>query len=256
MKHILIVIVAMMFLNSCATKKEILYLQDIDTYDNTPVNYSSPTIQPNDVLKITVGALSQEAIIPYNRESLMGGESGSSGGANTMQLQGYLVTKDNTINFPQLGELSTKDKTTKELQDYIKNRLEDGDQLKNSTVDVRIVNSKVTILGEVGAPGTYNFTEENITLLQALGLAGDLTINGKREDIVFIREVDGMRQVAHLDLTTADIFESPFFSLKPNDVIIVNPNGPKVKMAGYLTNPAAVISLVTLVLTTTILLTR
>lgn len=249
-------LVAFIFFSSCATKKEILYLQDVDTYDNTPISYTSPTIQPNDVLRITVGALSQEAIIPYNRQALMGSERGSSGDVNMLKLQGYLVTKDNTINFPQLGELSTKDKTTKDLQEDIKNRLEEGDQLKNPTVDVRIVNSKVTILGEVGSPGTYNFTEENITLLQALGLAGDLTINGKREDIVFIREVDGMRQVAHLDLTTADIFESPFFSLKSNDVIIVNPNGPKVKSAGFITNIGGVLSLFTLVLTTTILLTR
>lgn len=255
MRPIVSILVAFIFFNSCATKKEILYLQDVDTYNNTTITYSSPTIQPNDVLKITVGALSQEAIIPYNRQTLMGSEGGS-GGAGTAQLDGYLVRYDHTINFPQLGDISTKDKTIKQLQTEIKDLLEAGDQLKNATVDVKLVNAKFTILGEVSSPGTYTFVEENITLLQALGMAGDLTILGQREDIIFIREVDGIRQVAHLDITTAEIFDSPFFLIKPNDQIIVNPNGPKVKSAGYLGNIGAVLSIVTIVLSTTILLTR
>ncbi len=255
MKQIITILVTFIFFSSCASKKEILYLQDSDNYDNSIITYTSPTIQPNDVLKITVGALSQEAIIPYNRKSLMGTEGGGAS-SNMIELDGYLVSNDNTVNFPQLGDISTKDKTVTSLQKEIKRLLEADDQLKNATVDVRLVNAKVTILGEVGSPGVYKFTEENITLLQALGLAGDLTIQGKREDILFIREVDGVRQVAHLDLTTADIFKSPFFLIKPNDVIIVNPNGPKVTSAGYLGSLGATLSIVTLLITTTILLTR
>lgn len=256
MKHFVSIMVALIFLNSCATKKEILYLQDSDKYDNTPIAYTSPTIQPNDVLTISVGALNQDAIIPYNRLSLMGDGNSGGGGAGAGQVQGYLVSKGNTINFPQLGDISTKNKTAKQLQEVIKVLLEEGDQLNNPTVEVRVANAKFTILGEVNGPGTYNFSEENITLLQALGYAGDLTIQGKREDILFIREVDGVRQVAHLDLTSADILESPYFLIRPNDVIIVNPNGPKVKTAGYLGNIGATLSVFTLLLTTTLLLTR
>ncbi len=257
MKNILSAVVLFVFLQSCATKKEILYLQDSDNYNNTNIGYSSPTIQPNDILKITVGALSQEAIIPYNKSSLVGsaGNSGG-GGTETLKLQGYLVSKDHTINFPQLGYISTKDKTLKQLEEDIKKLLEDSNQLISPTVDVRIVNAKVTILGEVNSPGTYSFTEENLTLLQALGYAGDLTILGKREDILFIREVDGVRQVAHLDLTSADIFNSPFYIIKPNDAIIVNPNGPKVKSAGYIGNLSTTLSVFTIILSTAILLTR
>ncbi len=254
MKPILSTIVLLLFLQSCATKKEILYLQDSDNYNNTNIDYSSPTIQPNDILKITVGALSQEAIIPYNKSSLTGGES--SGGANMVQLQGYLVTEKQTVNFPQIGDISTINKTPEQLEETIKMLLEEGGHLKDPTVEVRILNSKVTVLGEVNSPGVYNFTEQNITLLQALGLAGDLTINGKRKDILFIREVDGVRQIAHLDITSADIFTSPFFIIKPNDTIIVNPNGPKVKSAGYIGNFGTALSVVTIILTTALLISR
>lgn len=257
MKYIVSLLLVFLLLNSCATKKEILYLQDADAYDNTAIQYFSPTIQPNDILKITIGALSQEAIIPYNKASLTSNSGGSGGGGSqTLQLQGYLVTEAQTINFPQLGNISTKDKTTSQLEDAIKNLLEESDQLKNPTVDVRIMNAKVTVLGEVSSPGVYNFTEQNITLLQALGNAGDLTILGKREDILFIREVDGVRKVAHLDITSADIFDSPYYIIKPNDIIIVHPNGPKVKSAGYIGNLTTTFSVVTILLSTVILLTR
>ena len=256
MRHIVLNVFLILIFNSCATKKEIIYLQDSDAYNNSTILFSSPTIQPNDILKITIGALSQEAIIPYNKSSLSASSGSSSGGPQGLQLQGYLVKEDETINFPQLGNISTKDKTTSQLEESIKSLLEESDQLKNPTVDVRILNAKVTILGEVNSPGVYTFTEQNITLLQALGYAGDLTILGKREDIHFIREVDGVRQVAHLDLTSADIFNSPYYIIKPNDAIIVNPNGPKVKSAGYIGNLTTTLSVVTILLSTAILLSR
>ena len=255
--RVLTLFLVVLFFNSCATKKEILYLQNSDDYNNTPIEYTTPTIQPNDILKISVGALSQEAIIPYNKVSLIGDAAGSTGGGSQMeQLQGYLVTENETINFPQLGTISTKNKTTDQLEAYIKKLLEDGNQLIDPTVEVRVMNAKVTILGEVNSPGVYNFTEKHITLLQALGYASDLTILGKREDILFIREVDCIRQVAHLDITSADIFKSPYFIIKPNDVIIVNPNGPKVKSAGYIGNLATTLSVVSILLSTVILISR
>ena len=119
-----------------------------------------------------------------------------------------------------------------------------------------MLNAKVTILGEVKAPGTYNFTEQNITLMQALGYAGDLTINGKRDDILITREVNGVRQVTHIDLTSAEFMKSPYYFVKPNDVIIINPNEPKVKSAGFVGNVGTVATVISLVLSVTILLTR
>ncbi|WP_282041176.1 polysaccharide biosynthesis/export family protein [Winogradskyella flava] len=237
---------------SCASKKEILYLQDADEQSNKTVLYSSARIQPNDVLKISVGALIPDSAVPYNKTS------NNPGGVSVelMQLEGYLVSEDFTINFPILGTLSVKDKTTQELAMYLKEFLEEEGHLKNPSVDVRLINAKVTILGEVKQPGTYNFTEQNITLLQALGYAGDLTINGKREDIILIRYEDGVRKITHIDLTRGDWLNSPYNFIKPNDEIIVNPNNPKVKSAGFVGNTATVISVISILLTTVVLITR
>lgn len=253
MKYILLGVGALFFLNSCATKKEILYFQDSDQFNNTEINYLKPTLQPNDILKITVGALVEEAAIPYNRTS---SNTGQGGNIERMQLEGYIVSEQNTINFPQLGLISTKDKNTRQLEEYLTKLLEDGGHLKNPTVIVRLLNAKVTILGEVKGPGTYNFTEESITLLQALGLAGDLTINGKREDIIVVRETEGVYKTAHIDLTSANLLTSPYYLIQPNDVVMVNPNGPKIKSSGFVGNVGTFISVFSIILSTVLLITR
>lgn len=252
MRQFFLVISIGLFLNSCATKKEILYLQDSAEYDNSIVQYTTPTIQPNDILKITVGALVEETAIPYNRPVATGGNGAS---IEVMQLEGYLVSEEQTINFPQLGLISTENKTVLQLRNDLTQRLEDG-HLKDPIVNVRLLNAKVTILGEVNAPGTYNFTEQNINLLQALGYASDLTINGKREDILLIRETDGVHKITHIDLTSAELLTQPEFFIKANDVLVVNPNNPKVKSAGFVGNTATVISVVSILLSTVVLITR
>ena len=173
-----------------------------------------------------------------------------------MQLDGYLVSEDLTINFPILGVLSVADKTTQQFAIYLKALLVDGGHLKNPTVDVRLVNAKVTVLGQVNQPGTFSFTEQNVTLLQALGYAGDLTINGKREDVKIIRYENGIQQIAHIDLTSADWLNGPFNFVKPNDTIIVDPNNPKVKSAGFVGNVGTLISVVSILFTTIVLITK
>ena len=173
-----------------------------------------------------------------------------------MQLEGYLVSSENTINFPVLGSISTLNYSTQGLAALIKTKLIDGGHLTDPVVIVRLLNAKVTILGEVSSPGTYNFTEQNITLMQALGYAGDLTINGKRNDVLVTRVVNGTRQVTHIDLTSAEFMKSSFYFVKPNDVIIINPNNPKVKSAGFIGNFGNVATVISLALSITILLTR
>ena len=239
-------------ISSCVSPKEILYLQDAEQYANKEISYSNAKIVPNDVLRINVSALVPESVIPYNKVL----SSNGGGSAELMQLDGYLVSERLTINFPILGILSVADKTTQELAIHLKSLLEEGNHLKNPTVDVRLVNAKVTILGQVNQPGTFNFTEQNITLLQALGYAGDLTINGKREDVMVMRDEEGVRQITHIDLTSADWLEGPYNFIKPNDVIIVNPNNPKVKSAGFIGNVGTLLSVVSILLTTVVLITK
>ena len=121
-------------------------------------------------------------------------------------------------------------------------------------VNVRLLNGKVTVLGEVNNPGTYTFTEKNITLFQCLGLAGDLTIDGNRQDIILIRETDGKRTVVNIDLTSANWLMSPYQNVQPNDVLIINPNSKKVKSAGLLGNISTALSIASILLSTIILI--
>ncbi|NRB60094.1 MAG: polysaccharide biosynthesis/export family protein [Winogradskyella sp.] len=238
---------------SCASKKDIHYLQNIDADVTQKVNYQSSTIQPNDILKITVESVVPEAASPYNRGVNQGMVPQN---LQLLQLDGYLVSLNNTIDFPVLGEISVANKTTIQLAQHLKDRLEAEGHLTEANINVRLINAKFTILGEVNQPGTYNFTEQNITLLQALGYAGDLTINGTREDILLSREVDGVRKVTHIDLTNADFMNSEYYFIKPNDMIVVNQNEPRVKQAGFISNVSTVLTIASLALSVTILLTR
>jgi polysaccharide biosynthesis/export protein len=240
-------------LQSCVSKKEMLYLQDVDTINSQEVTYNNHTLQVDDILKISVGALMPEAALPYN--SVTGG-SVVANNVDVLKLDGYLVSQNSTINFPVLGELSVKEKTTQDLENDIKKLLVDGGYLINPNVAVRLLNAKVTILGEVQRPGTISFTENNISLLQALGLAGDLTINGSREDVVVLRRVDGVQTTTRINLTSASWLSGPYQMVKPNDVIVVNPNSAKLKTAGYVGNVSTILGITSLLLSSIILLTR
>ena len=249
----LTIIALFIVLQSCVSKKEMLYLQDLESYNNTDVTFTNHTIQVDDILKISVGALMPEAALPYNNAT---GGSVVANNIDVMKLDGYLVSQTMTINFPVLGELSVKEKTTKDLENDIKKLLVDGGYLINPNVTVRLLNAKVTILGEVKIPGTFSFTENNISLLQALGLAGDLTINGSRKDVVVLRSIDGVQTTTRINLTSANFLSGPYQMVKPNDVIVVNPNSAKLKTAGYVGNVSTILGITSLLLSSIILLTR
>jgi polysaccharide export outer membrane protein len=250
-KYLSLSIVFLLFFCSCVSKKELLYLQDLQTYNNSKVTSSKNSLQENDILKIEVTSIEMNASIPYNKISSTNNFGNS---LSLMQLNGYLVSNNKTINFPILGEISVAGKTTKDLEQYLKNLLETEGHLINPNVTVRLLNSKVTILGEVKNPGTFTFTEKNINLLQALGLAGDLTIDGNRKNVIVIRESNSQRTTANLDLTSASWLISPYQNIQPNDVIIVNPNSKKITSAGLIGNISTVLSIASILLSTIILI--
>ena len=252
-KHLLLIFSIITLLQSCVSKKEMLYMQDVASYNNTDVTYNNHTLQVDDILKISVGALMPEAALPYN--NVTAGNMVANN-IDLMKLDGYLVAQNFTINFPVLGVLSVKEKTTQDLENDIKQLLVDGGYLINPNVTVRLLNAKVTILGEVRQPGTFSFTENNISLLQALGLAGDLTINGNREDVVVLRRIDGLQTTERINLTSANFLSGPYQMVKPNDVIVVNPNSAKLKTAGYVGNVSTILGITSLLLSSIILLTR
>ena len=243
----------LILLQSCVSKKEILYMQDLDTYSPLELSHNNNTIQIDDILNITVGALIPEAALPYNKISPTMTVANS---LDLMKLEGYLVSQDYTINFPVLGIVSVADKTSIALEKELKERLKAGGYLIDPIVTIRLLNAKVTLLGEVKKPGTFTFTENNMSFLQALGLAGDLTINGNRKDIIIIRSIDGIQTTSHLNLTSADWLDSPYQNIKPNDVIVVNPNAAMVKSAGFIGNASVVLAMASIILSSIVILTN
>ncbi|WP_111308318.1 polysaccharide biosynthesis/export family protein [Confluentibacter sediminis] len=247
-------LIYLLLLSSCVTQKDLLYFQDASNYNDTPINYTSNTIQANDILSVNISALVPESAAAYNTS--FGGNTTQTPSIDILRLQGYLVSLEGTINLPVLGTIKVAGESPVSLEAKLVNTLETGGHLIAPIVKIRVLNAKVTVLGEVNSPGTYNFTEQFITLPQALGYAGDLKINGKRNDILLIREVDGIRHITHIDITSTYWMNDPRYIIKPNDVIVVNPNQAKVKSAGIIGNAGTVLSIVSVILSTTILLTR
>ena len=242
----------LILIQSCVTKKDILYMQDDYVHLPLELSHNDNTIQVDDILDIRVTTLIPEASTPYNRGTSMGKQSNVS--LENMKLEGYLVSQNKTINFPVLGTLSVANKSLIDLEKDLVKLLVDDSLLVNPTVTVRLLNSKVTILGEVNKPGTYTFTENSISFLQGLGLAGDLTINGDREDVLLIRSFDGILTTKHLNLTSADWLSGPYERIKPNDVIIVNPNGSKIKSSAFFGNSSSFVAIASLLISTVVLI--
>jgi polysaccharide export outer membrane protein len=246
------IIVSFLMISSCTLKRNTTYLNRVANYNNTDISKQKIpyTIQMDDILRVEIHSIIPEAAIIYNRISH---NINTATDINLLQLEGYLVSPDYTINFPVLGILDVKG-TTLELEKKITKILLDGGHLVSPTVSVRLLNGKFTVLGEVSTPGTFSFLEKNLTLLQALGYAGDLTIDGKRKNITLIREINGIRSVRKLDITSKDILDNSAYYIRNNDVIIVNPNYNRIKSAGFIGNPQSIASISSILLSITLLI--
>jgi len=255
MKRLIPIIAFSLILTSCATNKQMQYLQDVKRYPTTKITSNNYTLQPNDILKIDVHSANTSAAIPYNK---LGAFSTKVANATlqTLQLEGYLISSEYKFHFPILGEISVKDMNVEELEDAIKNLLIHGQHLVDPLVNIRLLNGKFTILGEVKKPGTYSFVENRVSILQALGYAGDLTIDGVRKEINLIREMDGQRSIITIDITDTEMMNTDSFYLQPDDVIVVKPNFRKMKSAGFIGNPSSIASISSLLLSLTLLLTN
>lgn len=254
MKYFNLVFLLMLFAG-CASKKDVYYFQDKSNI-NGAVNYQVNKIQLNDILNIRVLADDPLAADAFNLMPTGGGGGGMMMQAEGLKMIGYLVGENGSFTFPKLGNIQATDYTVKELEDYLTKALKEGGYLKQPTVTVRVVNNKFTVLGEVMRPGTYNYPEQVLTLPQALGMAGDLTIMAERRNIVLVRELNGERTYTQIDLTKTDWMNSEYYYVRQNDFIYVYPNNPRVKMAGFVGNVGVLIGIASFLLTITILVTR
>ena len=257
-KSIFVLLINLVFilLNSCTSKKKLDYLQNIESVAlEASMKNAKSTIQPNDQLVIMVTAKDMDVVKPFNQNFSSGQILQYSLPSNNAPTQSqtsasgptYMVDSQGNIEFPVIGKINTENKTTEELRDILKKEI--SKYVVNPQVSVRNTNYKITVLGEVNRPGTYNIPDAQTTLLEVLGFAGDLTIYGNRTDVLVVRNIDGVMSKERIDLTKADFINSPYFYLKQNDVIIVSPNETKQKSARLDPNAGIYISVASIVVT-------
>jgi polysaccharide export outer membrane protein len=209
-------------MSSCASRKEVVYFQDTGNYETLiDENKSITKFKVDDLVSIYVSSLNPEASAPFN---LFRG--GSEGGLRPEQVD-YLVDQDGMIDFPVIGKIKIEGLSPDELRVMLRDRL--SEYLKDPIINIRLRNFTVTILGQVARPGTYPVNGEQITILEALGLAGDLTLRGVRENVLVIRDFNGTKVYTRVDLTSKNMTNSPVYYLTQNDVVYVEPNSAGIK---------------------------
>lgn len=207
--------------SSCtSTKKFIYFSNSSDSAFQSMLYNVEPVIQPNDILTITITSLNKEASEDFNAPEQKGEGSG------------YLVNRDSTIQMPTLGDLKAAGLTKKQLADKIKFIILDKKLLLDPIVTIRYLNFQVTVIGEVNNPTVISVPNERISFINAIAQAGDLTVFGKRENILLIREQDGRKITRHININSEDFFNSPYYYLMPNDVIYVEPNKARIATSG------------------------
>ena len=238
-----------LLLFSCASPKDVVYYQGIEGIaGNTQAASYEIKIQPDDLLMIIVSAEDPEIAMPFNLSSVSvqnASNLNSAMGQQTMQL--YLVDAYGSIEFPVLGKLKVSGLSRTEVLQKLQQKI--GVYIKNPIINLRIMNFKVSVQGEVNAPGTYTVDSERITLIEALSKARDLTIYGKRNNILVIREIDGVKSYNRVDITNAEFINSPFYYLAQNDVVYVEPNKNKINGAAIGPNTGVIISISSLLIT-------
>jgi polysaccharide export outer membrane protein len=218
--RIMFFIVIVLLSTSCTSSKKITYFENAtDTTFQAMLNNVESQIHPNDILNISVTSLNKAASEAFNTDFV-------AVGINT-QFAGYLVNSDGNIQMPTLGAIAAAGLTKNQLKNRITNIILEKKLLLDPIVNIRFLNFEVTVIGEVARPTVINVPNERISLLKAIGLAGDLTIYGKRDNILLIREEDGKKITRHIDINSKDFFSSPYYYLQPNDVVYVEPNKAK-----------------------------
>lgn len=252
---LLLIFCSLMFV-SCASRKDVLYLQNIDEEQNSlieNVKFSSPEFKIDDRLTINISSINPEAARPFNLY-ITSFNMGSLNATGQQQQQSYLVDANGDIAFPQLGKVNVVGKNRIELEAFLEERLKP--YLPDVKANVQLVNFRISILGEVNNPGEYNINRDKTSILQALGMAGDLTIHGKRDDIKLVREIDGKVKYYTVDIRTKDLINSPVYYLQQNDIIYVSPNKPKVNASASSPTASYIISATGLLITIISILTR
>ncbi|RKN76958.1 polysaccharide biosynthesis/export family protein [Ulvibacterium marinum] len=235
---------------SCASRKDVVYFQDTGDFETLVNNTSFVTkFKVDDLVSIHVSSLNPEASAPFN---LFRGEA--EGGFRAEQVD-YLVDQAGEIDFPVIGKLKIEGLSPDELRVLLRDRL--SEYLKDPIINIRLRNFTVTVLGAVNVPGTYPVNGEQVTILEALGFAGDLTIRGRRDNVLVIRDFNGTKVYTRVDLTSKDMIKSPVYYLTQNDVVYVELNSSGIKETSLDARANLYVSIISVLITATaIFLTR
>ncbi len=229
-----IAVVMVLLLASCASRKNIAYLQDMEQGQRYLFDVKhEATVHINDRLSITVTCKRPELALPFNafgsnvHVGADGNVSTSMGGQSGDAVKGYRVDVDGNIEFPILGKLHVAGLKVSEVTELIRKRIVDGSYIKDPQVSLEFLNFKYTVLGAISSPGSYSVKDDRITLLEAIATAGDLAVNAKINSVAVIREIGGEREIFYHDLRSKEIFTSPCYYLQQNDIVYVEPKYKK-----------------------------
>lgn len=229
----LLAVVAAVVSTSCSTPTEIAYVADAARDSAIAITGQfTKGIQANDLLSIYVESETPAVTIPFNQETnKIAVAEGQVMNPGTSAVSGYLVNNDGDITFPVLGKLHVLGLTHDELASMIEHRLVSEGHINDAVVTVKLMNFTVSVLGDVAKPGQIRASGERLTIFEALSMVGDLTIYGQRHNVTVIREENGQRIIGEIDLSSKDVFNSPFYYLHQNDVVYVEPNMKKKRQA-------------------------
>ena len=222
-----------LLLSSCASTKDIAYFQNKIVNQPEKVDkHAGIVVQPKDMISIVVSSRNPELVTMFNLP-VVSYQAGSEivASAGQQRLMGYVVDEQGFIDFPVLGKINIAGKTRWEVAEFIKNKLIQDGYLTDAVVTVEFMNFKVSVLGEVSSPGTFTIEGDKVTVLQALSLARDLTIFGRRDNVSVIREQNGQRTIYEINLTDVDLFKSPAYYLQQNDIVYVQQNDIKARQS-------------------------
>jgi len=244
MRIFLTLIVLLGLFGSCASKKDLIYFQPDSIALNTSYELNAPKLQAGDILTISITADDIRATEPFNQVNVYQ--------AGTMQnnhpfIPTYTIDNEGMIDFPKLGKIKLAGKTRIEAIEFVKDEV--GKYILNPGANINIRNFRVTVLGEVAKPGNFLIDNDRISILEALSLAGDLTINGVRQNVLVIREQNGKKNEYRVDLTKRESLNSPVYYLSQNDVIYVEPNGARIQSSKYTQNTSIFVSIASLIIT-------
>lgn len=253
-KKYAVLMLSIFVLASCASRKDLIYLQN-DNLDSTKVDNNYQLIfKPDDLLQIIVTSKDLEASIDFNLP-VVAFTTTPNVMMNQPQLQNYLVDKDGFIDFPILGKIKVGGLSRNELIEYLKKEI-DPKYIKNPIINILITNFKISVQGDVQRPGTFSLQSERVSIFDALALAGDLNISADRWDVRVIRELNNEKLIYSVDLRSKKILTSPVYYLQQNDVVIVNPNNARIQDSSYTRAAGLFISLASVLISLLTILTR